>query len=76
MTWYMVFAPAKTPATIVQRRHEEFDKALKMREVQDRLRDAGITEIVNGPPDAAAKFMQSEYLRWGNIIRELKLKAN
>ena len=76
MTWYVVFAPAKTPATIVQRLHEEFDKVLKVPEVQDRLRDAGITEIVNGPPDAATKFVQSEYQRWGNIIRELKLKAN
>ncbi len=76
MTWYVVFAPAKTPAAIVQRLHEEFDKALKVQEVQDRLRDAGITEIVNGPPDAATKFVQSEYQRWGNIIRELKLKAN
>ena len=76
MTWYLVFAPAKTPAAIVQRRHEEFDKALKAQEVQTRLRDAGITEIVNGPPDAATKFVQSEYQRWGNIIRELKLKAN
>jgi len=76
MTWYLVFAPAKTPAAIVQRRHEEFDKALKVQEVQNRLRDAGITEIVNGPPDAAMKFVQSEYQRWGNIIRELKLKAN
>jgi tripartite-type tricarboxylate transporter receptor subunit TctC len=75
MTWYVAFAPAKTPNMIVQRLHEEFDKALKVPEVQDRLHDAGITEIVNGPPDAAAKFVQSEYQRWGKIIRELNLKA-
>jgi branched-chain amino acid transport system permease protein len=51
-------------------------KALKVQEVQDRLREAGITEIVNGSPDAATKFVQSEYQRWGNIIRQLNLKAN
>jgi tripartite-type tricarboxylate transporter receptor subunit TctC len=71
-----VFAPAKTPTAIIQRAHEEFDKALKVQEVQNRLREAGITEIVNGPPDAADKFVQSEYQRWGKIVRELKLKAN
>jgi tripartite-type tricarboxylate transporter receptor subunit TctC len=76
MTWYVVFAPAKTPTAIVQRLHEAFDKALKVQEVQDRLREAGITEIVNGSPDAATKFVQSEYQRWGNIIRQLNLKAN
>jgi tripartite-type tricarboxylate transporter receptor subunit TctC len=76
MTWYVVFAPAKTPAAVVQRVHEEFDKALKLQDVQDRLRAAGITEIVNGPPEVAAKFVQSEYQRWGKIIRQLNLKAN
>ena len=76
MTWYVVFAPAKTPAAMVQRVHEEFDKALKVPEVRDRLREAGITEIVNGTPDVATKFVQSEYQRWGKIVRELKLKAN
>jgi tripartite-type tricarboxylate transporter receptor subunit TctC len=76
MTWYVAFAPTKTPAAIVQRAHEEFDKALKVQEVQNRLRDAGITEIVDGSPEAAGKFVQSEYQRWGKIVRELKLKAN
>ncbi len=76
MTWYVVFAPAKTPTAIIQRAHEEFDKALKVQEVQNRLREAGITEIVNGTPDAAATFVQSEYQRWGNIIRALNLRAN
>ena len=76
MTWYVVLAPAKTPATIVQRVHAEFDKALKVQEVQDRLREAGITEIVNGPPDVATTFVQSEYQRWGKIVRQLNLKAN
>lgn len=76
MTWYVVFAPAKTPAATVQRLHEEFDKALRVQEVQDRLREAGITEIVNGPPEIATKFVQAEYQRWGNIIRQLNLKAN
>jgi tripartite-type tricarboxylate transporter receptor subunit TctC len=76
MTWYVVFAPAKTPAAIIQRVHAEFDKALKVQEVQDRLREAGITEIVNGSPEVATQFVQSEYQRWGKIVRELKLKAN
>ena len=44
--------------------------------MQNRLRDAGITEIVNGSPEVAGKFVQSEYQRWGKIVRELKLKAN
>ena len=76
MTWYVVFAPTNTPAAIIQRLHKEFDKALKVQEVQNRLREAGITEIVNGTPDAAATFVQSEYQRWGNIIRALNLRAN
>ncbi len=76
MTWYVVFAPAKTPEAVIQRIHAELDKALKLRDVQDRLRAAGITEIVGAPPQAAAQFVASEYQRWGKVIRELGLKAN
>ena len=76
MTWYVVFAPAKTPDAVVQRIHAEFDKALKVPDVQERLRAAGITEIVAAPPEAAAQFVRSEYQRWGKVIRELGIKAN
>jgi tripartite-type tricarboxylate transporter receptor subunit TctC len=76
MTWYVLFAPAKTPDAVIQRIHAEFDKALKVPDVQDRLRAAGITEIVGAPPDAAGKFVRSEYQRWGKVIRELGIKAN
>jgi tripartite-type tricarboxylate transporter receptor subunit TctC len=76
MTWYVVFAPAKTPDAVVQRIHAEFDKALKVPDVQERLRAAGITEIVAAPPEAAARFVRSEYQRWGKVIRELGIEAN
>lgn len=76
MTWYVVFAPAKTPDAVVQRVHAEFDKALKVPDVRDRLSAAGITEIVAAPPEAAAQFVRSEYQRWGKVIRELGIKAN
>ncbi|MGE5526089.1 MAG: Bug family tripartite tricarboxylate transporter substrate binding protein [Rhodospirillaceae bacterium] len=76
MTWYVVFAPSKTPDAVIQRIHAEFEKALKVRDVQDRLRAAGITEIVGAPPEAAAQFVRSEYQRWGKVIRELGIKAN
>jgi tripartite-type tricarboxylate transporter receptor subunit TctC len=76
MTWYVVFAPAKTPDAVVQRVHAEFDKALKVPDVRDRLGAAGITEIVAAPPEAAAQFVRSEYQRWGKVIRELGIKAD
>lgn len=76
MTWYVVFAPAKTSDAVVQRIHAEFDRALRVRDVQDRLRAAGITEIVAAPPEAAAQFVRNEYQRWGKVIRELGIKAN
>ncbi|MGE5465733.1 MAG: Bug family tripartite tricarboxylate transporter substrate binding protein [Methanocella sp.] len=76
MTWYVVFAPSKTPDGVIQRIHAEFERALKVRDVQDRLRAAGITEIVGAPPEAAAQFVRSEYQRWGKVIRELGIRAN
>ncbi|HSQ02720.1 MAG TPA: tripartite tricarboxylate transporter substrate-binding protein, partial [Burkholderiales bacterium] len=76
MTWYVVFAPARTPDAVIQRIHVELEKTLKVRDVQDRLRAAGVTEIVGAPPGAAAQFVRNEYQRWGKVIRELGLKAD
>ena len=74
-TWYVVFAPVKTPRELVTRLHAEIDKALKTPELQERLKGVGVT-IVNGNPDQAAAFVKSEYEKWARVIQQSGAKLD
>jgi tripartite-type tricarboxylate transporter receptor subunit TctC len=74
-TWYVVFAPVKTPKEIVSRIHGEIDKALKTPELQERLKGVGVT-IVNGGPDQAATFVRNEYEKWAKVIAQSGAKLD
>lgn len=67
-TWYVVFAPVRTPKEIVARLHGEIDKALRSAELQEKLQGVGVT-IVNGNPAEAAAFVKSEYEKWAKVIQ-------
>lgn len=74
-TWYVVFAPVKTPREIVTRLHSEIDKALKTAELQDKLKGVGVT-IVGSTPDQAASFVRSEYEKWAKVIQQSGAKLD
>ena len=74
-TWYVVFAPVKTPKEIVSRLHGEIDKALRTPELQDRLKGVGVT-IVNSGPAEAAGFVRKEYEKWAKVIQQSGAKLD
>jgi tripartite-type tricarboxylate transporter receptor subunit TctC len=63
-----VFAPAKTPATIVNRLNSAIGQVLAMAEVRDRLLASGV-EALTGPPGALTTAMNDEIARMGKVIR-------
>ena len=74
-TWYVVFAPAKTPRETVNRLHAEIDKALKTADLQDRLKGVGVT-IINSNPEQAAAFVRNEYDKWAKVIQQSGAKLD
>ena len=74
-TWYVVFAPVKTPKEIVSRLHGEIDKALRTPELQDRLKGVGVT-IVNSGPAEPAGFVRKEYEKWAKVIQQSGAKLD
>lgn len=74
-TWYVVFAPVKTPKDIVARIYSEIDKALKTSELQDRLQGVGVT-VVNSTPEQAAAFVRAEYDKWARVIQQSGAKLD
>ena len=72
-SWYMVLAPAKTPAPIVKMIHAETVNALKQKDMLAMLEKGG-TEPVGNTPAEAMVFLKAEIARWGKVIRDAKVQ--
>ena len=73
-TWYGLVAPAKTPPAIIAKMHADVVRALKDSEVAGRIGQLG-AEIVGSTPAEAARVLAFEAKRWGDIIRQIGVKA-
>lgn len=69
-----IFAPPKTPKTIVDRLSEEVRETLSKPEVREKLRLAG-TAAAYATPDALGAFVNSESRTWGRVIVERGIRA-
>jgi tripartite-type tricarboxylate transporter receptor subunit TctC len=73
--WFGVFAPARTPAPVVARLHEEISKALQDPEIKARL-DALGNEVSGMGPDEFAAYVRTEATRWADIVRRAGVQPN
>ena len=71
--WFGVMGPANLPRPIVERFNLETHKALRNREVQERLAAAGIEPIPNTPQEFQ-KMLEAEYARWAKVVKTAGLK--
>ncbi|MFN7426323.1 MAG: tripartite tricarboxylate transporter substrate binding protein [bacterium] len=72
--WGGIFVPVATPAPIVSRLNAEFVKVLREPEVRAGLEKAAIEPLGTTSKEAAV-FVEREYLKWGEVIRAAKIKA-
>src|SRR3990172_6541443 len=68
VTWYGVFAPAGTPAAIVNRLNGEIAKVLKDGDIQKRFGDQGLEPIVMTPQELR-RYTETETSRWTRLIK-------
>ncbi|MDE2364156.1 MAG: tripartite tricarboxylate transporter substrate binding protein [Hyphomicrobiales bacterium] len=71
--WQAIYAPAKTPAQIVQRLNEAINQILKAPDVVARFGKAGVT-IVGGTPEDLAQRQAADYERWRGVIKAADIK--
>lgn len=69
-----VFAPARTPARIIDRLNQEIVRALNQAEVKRRLFDSG-AEVAAGSPAELAEAMGSDMAATGKLIKEAGIRA-
>ena len=76
LAWWGMFAPAGTPKPILDRMHQEVQKALQLADVRKTLTETLGMDIVAASPDATQKFVVDEMQRWGKVVKENGIKAD
>ena len=67
--WFAVAGPPKMAPGLRDRLAADFNDALKLPEVQQRIRNTGV-EPAGGTPEETTAFIKSEAQRWGEVIRK------
>jgi len=73
--WTGFLAPAGTPATVVQKLNREFTAALRLPEIQARLRAIDFEPIPNAPEEFAA-MMKADTERWRDTVKASGFRAD
>ena len=71
--WYGIVAPEGTPNAVVARLNAEINRALDEPDLRERFAALSV-EIAGGPPNAFARFINSELKRWGEVVRAANIK--
>jgi tripartite-type tricarboxylate transporter receptor subunit TctC len=73
--WYSILVPAGTPRPIIDRLNGEILKALKQKDVVDRLQAEG-AEVAGTSPEDFGEFMRRETAKWGRVVKLSGMKAD
>ncbi|RPI40829.1 MAG: hypothetical protein EHM59_21385, partial [Betaproteobacteria bacterium] len=73
--WFGLMGPATLPRAVVNLINAETHKAVSLPEVRERLAASGIEPMLGSPEDFMA-LLQSEYARWGKVVKSAGIKAD
>lgn len=68
-TWFGVFAPAGTPKEIINLLNQEFNRAIRLSEIKEKL-DAIGADAIDTTPAAFATFIKAEALKYADVIKK------
>lgn len=74
-TWYAMFAPAATPAAVVERINAALNRVLNDAAVQARIEPHGV-ELQPGTPDDVMAWTRRDSEKWSRIIREARISVD
>jgi tripartite-type tricarboxylate transporter receptor subunit TctC len=71
--WFGILGPSKLPRPIVERLNAEIHKVLRLPDVLERLNASSI-ETLPTTPEEFQKTIETEYARWGKVVKAAGLK--
>jgi tripartite-type tricarboxylate transporter receptor subunit TctC len=74
-TWVGFFAPAGTPAEIVQKLNDAINAVLRMPDIRERLESLTL-EPIGGSPQQFADYVRAEVVKWGAVVKQTGAKVD
>jgi tripartite-type tricarboxylate transporter receptor subunit TctC len=74
-SWIAMFAPARTPPSVVARMQREIARVVGLPEVRARLIEQ-TGDPVASSPEELGRVVQTELKKWAEVIRSAKIKAD
>lgn len=75
LSWYALFAPAKTPQHVIKILNTEVVKLLKLPSVVERMAGNGVDPVSSTPAELTA-YVKSEKEKWAKVIQQSGITAN
>ncbi len=73
--WTGMFAPAKTPRSIIERLNKEVVRILHVPDFRERVSSLG-SDVVGSTPDELGKFLASEIGKWAEVAKIAGFKSD
>lgn len=73
-SWFALYAPAGTPAEVIQLLNTEVNKILATADIRKKAEDSGTTVDLM-TPNQLAEFTRKELDFWGHVIQSAKITA-
>ena len=70
-----VWAPAKTPATIINRLNREIAKAAASADMKEKFLSSGV-EVASSAPEQFATIIKSDMVKWSKLIKDAGIREN
>ncbi len=70
---HSLFAPAKTPRSVVLKLNEEVNKVLRLSDIRERLDTMGL-DPMGGPPENLGNKLRTDIVQWKKIVDEVGIR--
>jgi len=74
-SWIAMFAPARTPASIIARMQKEIARTVRLPEVRTKLVEQ-TGDPVASSPEALERVVKTDLKRWAEVVRSAHIKAD
>lgn len=74
-SWYGLYAPAGTPADVVQKLSAAAKKAARTPAFSKKVEQEGLAVVASDPAELD-RYVKAEEVRWGKIVKENNIKSD
>jgi tripartite-type tricarboxylate transporter receptor subunit TctC len=76
VSWHVLFAPAGTPADVVDRLHQQMKRIMAAPTMRKQVADLGLIPYDTPDVEGIKTYIRSEQDKWGALVRKLGLEGS